>query len=155
MDATHGRPDPAITRGKGAMRVHPRADILRVAPYFPVPDVANTGVYYGDVLGFTCEYAAGDPPEFAVWSRNGSPLMFRRVQDATLISPNERQGGTWDVFFWVNDVDALHDELAGKGAAIVYAPVVQPYGMKEFAVRDPNGYVLGFGQEWSAAASGD
>jgi hypothetical protein len=23
---------------------------------------------------------------------------------------------------------------------------VQPYGMKEFAVRDPNGYVLGFGQ---------
>jgi hypothetical protein len=31
----------------------------------------------------------------------------------------------------------------------VYPPVVQPYGMKEFAVRDPNGYVLGFGQQWT------
>jgi hypothetical protein len=24
--------------------------------------------------------------------------------------------------------------------------------MKEFAVRDPNGYVLGFGQQWPAEA---
>lgn len=124
-------------------------DILRGAPYFPVPDVANIGGYYGDVLGFACEYSAGDPPEFAVWSRSGSAIMFRRVQDPGLICPNEKQGGTWDVFFWVNDVDALHREVEGKGATIVYAPVIQPYGMKEFAVRDPNGYVLGFGQQWS------
>jgi uncharacterized glyoxalase superfamily protein PhnB len=54
------------------------------------------------------------------------------------------------VFSWVTDVEALFDELKGRGAAIVYTPVVQPYGMKEFAVRDPNGYVLGFGQEWPA-----
>jgi uncharacterized glyoxalase superfamily protein PhnB len=74
--------------------------------------------------------------------------MFRRVPQPNLISPNERQGGTWDVFFWVNDVEALHGELELKGATVVYAPVVQPYGMKEFAVRDPNGYVLGFGQTW-------
>ena len=50
------------------------------------------------------------------------------------------------MFFWVDDVMKLHAELAGAGATVVYAPVVQPYGMKEFAVRDPNGYVLGFGQ---------
>jgi uncharacterized glyoxalase superfamily protein PhnB len=58
------------------------------------------------------------------------------------------------VFFWVNDVDALYTELAGKAAAVVYAPVIQPYGMKEFAVRDPNGYVLGFGQDWTGHARG-
>jgi uncharacterized glyoxalase superfamily protein PhnB len=126
-----------------------RADILRGAPYFPVPDVGATGGWYGSVLGFACEYAAGDPPEFAVWSRSGSPIMFRRVQDPALICPNEKQGGTWDVFFWVSDVDSLHAEIAGRGATIVYAPTVQPYGMKEFAVRDPNGYVLGFGQQWA------
>ena len=124
-------------------------DLIRGAPYFPVPDVRAIGSYYRDVLGFECEYAAGDPPEFAVYSRSGSPIMFRRVQDPALISPNERQGGTWDVFFWVNDVEALYTELAAKAAAVVYAPVIQPYGMKEFAVRDPNGYVLGFGQDWT------
>jgi uncharacterized glyoxalase superfamily protein PhnB len=128
-----------------------RAELLRGAPYFPVHDVAAIGAYYRDVLGFQCEYAAGEPPEFAVYSRSGSPIMFRRVGRDALISPNEQQGGTWDVFFWVDDVEALHAELASRGAAMVYAPMVQPYGMKEFAVRDPNGYVLGFGQVWSAA----
>jgi uncharacterized glyoxalase superfamily protein PhnB len=128
------------------------ADIIRGAPYFPVADVSTIGAYYRDVLGFACEYSAGDPPEFAVYSRDGSPIMFRRVSDPLRISPNERQGGTWDVFFWVSDVDRLYDELAAKRAVVVYAPTVQPYGMKEFAVRDPNGYVLGFGQQVAAAS---
>ena len=128
------------------MTVAARAELLRGAPYFPVADVAAAGEYYRAVLGFECEYAAGDPPIFAVYSRSGAPIMFRRVDQPSLICPNERQGGTWDVFFWVNDVMQLHAELAGAGATVVYAPVVQPYGMREFAVRDPNGYVPGFGQ---------
>src|SRR5258705_9296919 len=127
-----------------------QAKILRSAAYFPVPDVASIGTHYHDVLGFQCEYSAGEPPEFALHSRNGCAVMFRRVQEPGLICPNERQGGAWDVFFWVDDVEALHAELSLKGAQGVYPLVVQPYGMKEFAVRDPNGYVLGFGQEWPA-----
>ena len=122
------------------------ASIVRGAPYFPVPDVAAIGGYYERVLGFRREYAGGDPPEFAIYSRDGWPLMFRRVADASRIAPNERQGGTWDVFYWVRDVDALFAELSARGAEVAYAPAVQSYGMKEFAVRDPNGYVLGFGQ---------
>jgi hypothetical protein len=35
----------------------------------------------------------------------------------------------------------------GRGADVVYGPVIQPaYRMEEFAVRDREGYVLGFGQ---------
>jgi uncharacterized glyoxalase superfamily protein PhnB len=120
--------------------------LLRGAPYFPVTDVAAVGRHYELVLGFTCEYVAGDPPEFAVYSRSNCPLMLRRVPNADIIRPNEAQGGTWDVFFWVTNVDDLHTELAGNGAEIVYNPVIQPYGMREFAVRDPAGYVLGFGE---------
>jgi len=119
--------------------------IIRGAAYFPVRDVSSTGVHYRDVLGFRCEYEAGDPVEFAVYSRDAVPIMFRRVPEPHVIVPNERQGGTWDVFFWVHDADALHSELVRAGATVVYPPTVQPYGMKEFAVRDPNGYVLGFG----------
>ena len=128
------------------------AEIIRGAPYFPVPDVASIGAYYEDVLGFQCEYAAGEPPQFAIYSRNGCAIMFRRMADPGLIIPNEPQGGTWDVFFWVTDVQALHSELESRSATVVYPPAVQAYGMKEFAVRDPNGYVLGFGQEWPTKA---
>lgn len=124
-----------------------RAVLRRVAPYFPVADVATLGAYYEAVLGFACEYSAGEPPVFAIYSRSGCPLMLRRVEDPARIRPSEAQGGTWDAFFWVDDVVALHAELAGRGADILQPPTVQPYGMKEFAVRDPAGHVLGFGQE--------
>lgn len=57
------------------------------------------------------------------------------------------------MFFWVDDVEILHDELVRKHSEVVYPLTVQPYGMKEFAVRDPNGYVLGFGQRWAAGTA--
>ena len=42
---------------------------------------------------------------------------------------------------------ALHAELRANGADIVYGPIVQEaYQMEEFAVRDRDGHVLGFGQ---------
>jgi uncharacterized glyoxalase superfamily protein PhnB len=132
------------------MSTHAR--LLRGAPYFPVSDVGAAGAYYHDVFGFELEYSGGTPPEFAVYSRDGVPIMLRRVADPARILPNEAQGGTWDVFFWVDDVGALYEELRGKGATIVYEPIIQPYAIKEFAVRDPNGYVLGFGQPWQVDA---
>ena len=121
--------------------------ILRSAPYFPVADVAALGAWYVDVLGFRCEYTAGDPPEFAIYSRDASAVMLRRVADATPLRPNEAQGGTWDVFCWVTGLDALHHDLEGKGATVVYPPTARPYGMREFAVRDPAGHVWGFGEQ--------
>jgi catechol 2,3-dioxygenase-like lactoylglutathione lyase family enzyme len=124
--------------------------ILRSAPYFPVPDVAAAAKHYETVLGFTGEYLAGDPPQFAIMTRDGFAIMLRLVSSSALIVPNERQGGTWDVFFWVRDAQSLHDELRAKGADIVYGPVIrEEYRMKELAVRDRDGYILGFGQDWS------
>jgi uncharacterized glyoxalase superfamily protein PhnB len=121
--------------------------LLRSAPYFPVADVEHAAAHYERVLGFTSEYAAGSPAQFVIVTRDGLSIMFRRVPDASRISPNERQGGTWDVFFWVRDVRALHAELVAKGAEIAYGLTFQQaYQMDEFAVRDSNGYVLGFGQ---------
>jgi lactoylglutathione lyase len=121
--------------------------LLRSAPYFPVADVEHAASHYERVLGFTREYVAGSPPQFAIMTRDGLSIMLRLVPDADRISPNERQGGTWDVFFWVRDVRALHEELRTNGADVVYDVAFQAaYNMDEFAVRDLDGYVLGFGQ---------
>ena len=121
--------------------------LTRSAPYFPVGDVERSAAHYERVLGFRREYVAGSPPQFAIVSRDGLAIMLRRVEEPEHISPNERQGGTWDAFFWVDDVKALHAELAGKKADVVYGPLLQEaYHMEEFAVRDADGYVLGFGQ---------
>ena len=121
--------------------------LLRHAPYFPVADVEQSAAQYEQVFGFHRDYAAGSPPEFAILSRDGLSVMLRRVPESAQITPNERQGGTWDAFFWVSDARALHDEMRARGADVVYGPLVQQaYNMEEFAVRDREGYVLGFGQ---------
>ena len=127
------------------------SQLVRSAPYFPVADVAATATHYESVLGFKREYVGGDPsrPVFAIMSRDGLAIMLRLVDEPQKITPNEQQGGTWDAFFWVRDVQALYDELKSKGADVVYGPIVQTsYGMKEFAARDREGHVLGFGQYW-------
>ena len=124
----------------------PRCTLIRGTPYFPVSDVARTGQYYRDVLDFQLEYSAGSPPEFAIYSRDGAALMLRRLHDPSRIRPIEAQGGTWDAFYWVSDILSLHEEFAARGARFSYGLTLQPYGMHEFAVRDPDGHVLGFGQ---------
>lgn len=125
----------------------PGSRLLRSAPYFPVADVGASAEFYERVLGFTPEYVAGSPPEFAICSRDGLALMLRRVADPARIRPNEGQGGTWDAFFWIDDARTLHAELAARGAEVVYPPMLQEsYGMLEFAVRDRDGHVLGFGE---------
>lgn len=121
--------------------------LLRSAPYFPVSNVEESATYYQRILGFEQEYIAGTPAEFAICSRDGLAIMLRRVAAPELIVPNERQGGTWDAFFWIDDAEALHRELAARGADVVYGPLLQEsYHMQEFAVRDRDGHVLGFGQ---------
>ena len=123
------------------------SQLLRSAPYFPVADVERSAAHYERVLGFHREYVGGSPPEFVILSRDGLAIMLRRVASPDHISPNEKQGGTWDAFFWVSDARALDEELRANSADIVYGPVVQKaYQMEEFAVRDRDGYVLGFGQ---------
>jgi uncharacterized glyoxalase superfamily protein PhnB len=121
--------------------------LLRVAPYFPVGDVERTAKYYERVIGFTCDYMAGKPAMFAILSRDAQAIMLRLVEDASAIVPMQRQGGTWDAFFWASDARGLFQELRDSGATVVYEPIIQPYGVDEFAIRDPDGHVLGFGQK--------
>ena len=121
--------------------------LLRGAPYFPVADLEQAAAHYEGVLGFHRDYTGGTPPQFVIVSRDGQAIMLRHVAEAARIVPNEKQGGTWDVFFWVRDARALHAELVANGADVVYGPILQEaYHMEEFAVRDREGYVLGFGQ---------
>ena len=52
------------------------------------------------------------------------------------------------MFFTVTEVDALHARIAP------HAPVVMPlktqfYGMREFAVTDPDGHILTFAERVS------
>jgi uncharacterized glyoxalase superfamily protein PhnB len=50
------------------------------------------------------------------------------------------------VYFWVDDVDALHRELVEKGVPLAGGPVDQTWGTRELGVKDADGNKFRFGQ---------
>ena len=51
-----------------------------------------------------------------------------------------------DVNFFVSDADALFEEFSKKGAEMDEPPTNQKYGVRDFQVKDCNGYLLRFNQ---------
>jgi predicted enzyme related to lactoylglutathione lyase len=121
-----------------------------IAPYFIVDDVVATADFYRDKLGFHYERFWGDPPRFCMVERRGIIIMLSQSDTAGVMRPNasvEREGGAWDAYIWVDDADALHDELRSKGVKIARELCDQPYGNRDFDVEDCNGYRLCFGHD--------
>ena len=105
------------------------------APVLHVPDVSATAAFYRDVLGFTCDF--GDEAYAVVWRDNSA---------IHLVSDDERPKGV-HLFQWVKDIDAYYTEIVGRGIDVATEPTGQPYGIREFRVRDINGVGIVFGQD--------
>lgn len=122
-----------------------------LAPYFIVKDLLASVEYYHRSLGFSQPKLWGEPPGFAMPQRDGLTVMLKQAEPGMTILPNGSQEHCWDAYVWVEGLDELFAEMKANGATIEYAPCIQEdYGMKEFAVRDPDGYVLAFGQQHEA-----
>jgi uncharacterized glyoxalase superfamily protein PhnB len=121
-----------------------------IAPYFLVDDVVRTANYYRDTLGFHYDRLWGDPPSFCMVKRGGVVVMLSQVGDPGSVRPNrlaDPQSEAWDAYVWIEDADALYEELRSRGATIARAICDQPYGCRDFDVEDCNGYRLCFGQD--------
>jgi catechol 2,3-dioxygenase-like lactoylglutathione lyase family enzyme len=116
-----------------------------------VADVERSTEYYRDALGFETGRWEVNPEHYGHASREGCHLQFARF-DGARARPNHEEAppDMFDVYLWVDDVEALHEELTGRGAKVVHGPVEQAYGFRELRVQDPDGYILGFGQPLSS-----
>ena len=105
------------------------------APVLHVPDVGAAVAFYRDVCGFTCDF--GDASYAVVW-RDNSAVHFVK---------GESPPRGIHLFQWIRDVDAYHQEIVDRGASPSSPPHDQPYGIREFALEDPNGVRIIFGQD--------
>lgn len=115
----------------------------RIAPQLVVSDVVKTAEYYHDVFGFKILGYFAEPPVYAIVERDGVEMHFGK-NEATGISNAEVRSGSFDVYIWVSDIDALFEELTASGAEIVEGPVKRVYESTEIVVRDCNGFTLVF-----------
>ena len=93
--------------------------------------------FYTERLGLTRTPAA--PPGAVVFATE--PIPFAVREPAVDLDAANRLG--WGVALWLKaeNVDELHDDLAGHGVPIVTAPFDGPFG-RTFAFADPDGYVV-------------
>jgi hypothetical protein len=118
-----------------------------IAPTFVVSDVGDTARWYRDNLGFEASVFPKSPPySFASLSHDGIEIMLLglagyRKPDTSRLRPE----GLWDAYIRIRGVQEFYEEVRAK-IAVRSELVKRPYGDWEFEVRDPNGYVLVFGE---------
>src|SRR5690606_15518837 len=106
-------------------------------PFLPVKDLRKTIEYYTQTLGFDGEWYWGDPPTDAGCRRDQLSLLFN-------VNPKlaAKMKGLELVMF-VDDVDGIYEELRSKPEVEIIIPIRdEPWGMREFTLRDINGYSL-------------
>jgi uncharacterized glyoxalase superfamily protein PhnB len=99
--------------------------------------------FYCKLLGFRQEFAyrpfGGLDPCYMGIERDGVRLHV------SSFSGDGVSGGV--VFLRVDDVDAIHRELVGKGVTIDTGPIDQSWGNREMYVKDSDRNCLRFVQE--------
>jgi len=123
-----------------------------VTPNLIVSDIDRSLAFYRDVLGFSVVTTVPDAAPFVfAWLRRDAVKVFLNtkasVQDAMPELAARPIGGTNTLFMVIEagspaeGIDALYDAV--KSTARVVMPIKdQFYGMREFGIKDPDGYVI-------------
>ena len=122
----------------------------RLTPNLLVANVERSVAFYVDTLGFSTGLTVPDasPFVFASVTSGAIEIFFNDANTATKEYPafaNKPIGATGTMFIEMEGVDALHDRLKGL-VKIVMPLVTQFYGMREFAIEDPDGYIITFAE---------
>lgn len=121
-------------------------------------DVERLLRHYIDVLGFELVHRQPtDPPaEFCILALGGARIMIgsNPAQLASLGRNDKRlletvasrvgRAGPTSVYIEVDDIDAHHQTVAGRGADVVEPIWDAPWGLRQFSVRDPDGNLITF-----------
>ena len=125
----------------------------KLTPNLLVDDVERSLRFYEDVLGFTRGFTVPEARPFVFGSVVSGPIeiFFNEKNTAVKEYPGfaaKPLGITGTLYLELQGpghIEGLHDRLKPL-AAIVMPMVTQFYGVKEFAIADPDGYVITFAE---------
>jgi len=117
-------------------------------PIFPAHDVARTREFY-EALGFT----AGYRDDLYEILRRGDLVVHLEARRELLPAANETS-----CYWRVPDADALHREFAAlglpaEGSPSLGDPADEPWGMREFTLKDPAGNLVRIGHELARSST--
>jgi uncharacterized glyoxalase superfamily protein PhnB len=134
-----------------------------IDPYIRGRDVGRSADWYKRMLGFRVEMAMPDKrkPAFIRMSANGptgaalmvgdgsDPMSGRKAPKATAEAMAARKAQKVVSFYYRVDkgIDDLFRSVKRKKAKVTAPVHDMDYGMREFTIRDPDGYEVSVGQE--------
>jgi lactoylglutathione lyase len=120
-----------------------------LTPNLIASDIDRSLAFYRDVLGFSVFLTQPQSAPFVfVWLQHGPVNVFLNTLDAAKAEYpafSTVRPGSWTMFIATDDVDALHAQIAGQVKTVMPLET-KFYGMREFAIEDPDGYVITFAQ---------
>jgi predicted enzyme related to lactoylglutathione lyase len=108
--------------------------VRRVVPDFQADDPTAGSDFYAEVLGLELVMDLGWVVTFAAPDNPTAQIIVMRKDATASVQP--------DASIEVDDVDAAHEAAQRLGCEIVHALTDEPWGVRRFFVRDPNGKVL-------------
>ena len=113
--------------------------IYNMQPMLRARDLRETIDFYTNVLGFTVDGTfPEDAPTWCSMHSGNARMMWTSLPDGEAPAFNGR------IYMYPDDVGAVWERL--KTTTDVVEPLfLTDYDMREFTIRDPNGYELSFG----------
>ena len=127
----------------------------KLTPNLLVANVERSLAFYVDTLGFARGMTVPDasPFVFAAVTSGDVEIFLNDAATAVKEYPafaGKPIGATGTMFIELEGVDALHERI--KSSVTITMPLVtQFYGMREFGILDPDGYVITFAERIPSA----
>jgi len=122
-----------------------------IIPALAVADMEASIRFYTEVLGFSVTTTLPGPdgkPVHASLQRGEAQIMFGPVDAMSLehlaLEDRTRLGKGVNLYAVVaadEDIDAFFDRVRAAGATILWEPTDQFWGMRDWGVADPDGYL--------------
>ena len=112
-------------------------------PHLPVKDLKETLDYYRDKLGFTDQWTFGEKDGGI--QRNDLRLLF--TEDKNFTNAINIQQHVLPLIWFVDNIDEVLTEFTERKVELADELRMHPYGLKEFAFIDINGYYIRVAEE--------
>jgi uncharacterized glyoxalase superfamily protein PhnB len=107
--------------------------VTRIVPDITSVDIPRSKEFYG-LLGLEERMDLGWTTILGPSGKPDVQLLLMGRDESAPVNP--------DISVGVDDVDAMYETMVGAGAEIVHTLRDEPWGVRRFFVRDPNGKVV-------------
>lgn len=116
------------------------------APGFTVNDIEKSIAWYRDVLGFVVKERWEHEGKLAGVELLAGGVRFMLGQDDWEKGRGRVKGEGFRIYCTtVQDVDRVAAQIKARGGTLTQEPRDQPWGIRDFAVADPDGFKITIG----------